>query len=125
MKMAIVNDRTYYTINRDNCKPGEFKLFFCSAGFKLNCHFKDHEAQGEYISYYENGNDTLLFFFNNSQRHGEYKLTNVSLAINDHKFFYNGKDITSEIEDIVNDIDNIAPDEKVIIELKYGIGLLK
>ena len=78
----------------------------------------------EHKSYYRCGQLREHSFYKDEDLHGEARAWHENGELWLHHFFKDGGNITNQVKEVVVDILNITPEEKMIIKLKFGIDCL-
>ena len=94
-------------------------------GTRIHYKQEGYLFHGKYMKYFSDGTIDTQCFYNNGWRTGEYKTYFCSGKLEFH-FFYDNQQrhITNEVEELVEDILNITPEEKMIIKIKFGVDCL-
>jgi len=108
----------------DDKRNGEMKVWHPNGQLEKYCTYNDDLIHGEYKLWYEHGLIRIHCFHKNGSLHGEYKRWHPTGQLESHSYLLNGVSITPQVISLIEDINNITEEERLLIMLKFGIPLL-
>ena len=128
MLTEVKNDRQHYFKDELGRRQGEYKSWYENGQLKDHDFFVDNYLHGECKRWWDNGHLQLHGFYNTFDQAGEFKSWHEDGHIEEHSFYSNsGKynvNVTQEVTAIVKDVLNITDEERVLIKLQWGIECL-
>lgn len=142
------NKREHYFKDENGKKQGEYHAWYSDGTKEKQCSCKDGKVNGEYTTWYingkqkehcfcvdgcvegkweewhDNGIQAEAGFCVNSEKHGEFRRWARNGNNIEHIFYYRGVSVTFPVMVLVDNIDNITEEERLIIKMKYGFDLL-
>lgn len=103
---------------------GEYKRWSLNGQLQEHSFYKEGVHHGEFKWWYENGQMESHSFYKDGYWDGEFRSWFADGSPRSHTFWNRTMSLTGDVIAIVNDINNITPEEKVFIKLQLGIPFL-
>ncbi len=93
MLTEIKTDTRHYFIDEQNRKQGEYKSYYDDGQLWGHAFYLNDKRHGEYKYYRSNGQLFEQSFYINGKHHGEYKSYHWNGKLNHATFYYQGTDL--------------------------------
>lgn len=91
MLKEIKNKATHHFRDENDIAQGEYKTWFDNGDIRMHCFFIDGKVNGEFKMWRKNSQIYEHSFYVNGDRHGECKLWHTNGILSLHCLFMNGK----------------------------------
>jgi len=101
----VYNNLEHYFLNKNDVYEGEYKSWYENGQLCEHSFYVDGDLHGEFKSWHENGQLSEHDFYENGDLHGEIKRWRENGELIEHMFFEHGTDITEKaLQYLDNDV---------------------
>jgi antitoxin component YwqK of YwqJK toxin-antitoxin module len=87
----IKTETEHYFEDESGKKQGEYKTWYSNGQLDIHCYYVDGILHGEYKWWYENGQPWVHCFYVDGKRHGEFKAWHSNGQQWEHCYYVDGK----------------------------------
>lgn len=124
MLTEFKSDSEHYYVDESGIKQGVYERFREDGSLFMTAFYVDNRIQGMYKEWWSNGQLREWGIVVEYCWAGEVKCWNANGQLNTHNFLKGGEEFIDEIVPLVKDIENITPEERTIIKIKFDIDIL-